>query len=476
MDKERGVLALALVVFLSGFVASLNLDFGGIISSIDPLIIVFLVAFALIYFSTSKMFKDKATGGPNKGVCTVISLGLSFFIVYYLSQTNFDLELTLGSVGVGSGMIDTIFPIIIFASILFMFWKIGSRTLLVFGVLLILIGWLDIAYNNEGAIWLGIILIALYLIIWFFTRNRNPGAGFTGGVAPSATRFARGAGLGLAYGGKGLYALGKGLGSGAAWGGKALAILARKKNQQQQITIRHIHEVQQAQQAQQHAQEEAKKHQGEQEEIKKEQAEVVKVAQATQNQDNVEAQNLSRKWQQDQKTIVLQLEHLKSSGDLVKIEGEVKNLIMFNHPDRHGKGPLTQKVATNITQILVNYLNGLRNQEAQFHQMQSQQKQPLLLEDKRLYNMFEELYKQLKSAEIELNAADKNSTQAAINVKNAAARLKEAIRKNQNVHGAQYANDRAVAEANNAARRWQEANYRLSQINAKINELRQKGI
>lgn len=227
---KKGLAIPVSLILLTSLVSAF--DTRDIIESIDPLIVVFMVAFAIFFFGASKVFKNKVTGQENKAVATIVALGLAFFIVYFLHQSSFELEDIFYDLGFNADTIETLVIILVLVGIGYMLWKIKLKTIAVLGVIFLLLSLTNLAYDSESALYIGLGLIVLYFILKFIFREKTA-SWATGNLAPAATAVGRGAWGATKWGGK---QLGKG---GATLGNKALAKAgvanAQIRDQQRQI-------------------------------------------------------------------------------------------------------------------------------------------------------------------------------------------------------------------------------------------------
>jgi len=163
--KKRGIL-LTLVLWLTSltFISAYGYYGGGSISdylyrlnSQDvTLIIVFIIAFTLIYAALSN-------AGPfrqNTGGALVIALGVSFGIIFALNQTGTDLTYFIYNLGISEGMLTDFFWIATLVIIIGFVWKFGIKGLLVsLGVLSIALGFF---FEERALLWIiGAILLGI---------------------------------------------------------------------------------------------------------------------------------------------------------------------------------------------------------------------------------------------------------------------------------------------------------------------------
>ncbi|MCX6746725.1 MAG: hypothetical protein NTU63_01160 [Candidatus Pacearchaeota archaeon] len=127
------------------------------LNSIDQstviLFVVFIVAFAVLFFALLKFFKQ------NRAIAGIIAVALSFLIVYGMSKMDLSLEGFFSEIGISGELLSVILPIIgIFVAILIII-NLAKNSLLVFGVLLIFLSFF--AYEDQ------IVLIVIGCILIF---------------------------------------------------------------------------------------------------------------------------------------------------------------------------------------------------------------------------------------------------------------------------------------------------------------------
>lgn len=88
-----------------------RISFGNILNSIEPstmiLGIIFIVAFALLFFALSRALKGE------KVIAGIISFALSLFIVYGINKSGFDIESLFYKMGITLSVLNIIFPLFI---------------------------------------------------------------------------------------------------------------------------------------------------------------------------------------------------------------------------------------------------------------------------------------------------------------------------------------------------------------------------
>jgi len=149
-----------------------NLTFSDILSSIDPqtmfLVTVFLVSFALLYFSLNRVFKN------NSAVAGVVAFSISLFITYGANRSGFDFEGVFYGLGVSSDLAFTIISIVSLVGAVYIGWKWGIGKLFMgLGTLFILIA--IFAYEKAATVAIGVILFVIGLLFWLARGRRLRG-------------------------------------------------------------------------------------------------------------------------------------------------------------------------------------------------------------------------------------------------------------------------------------------------------------
>lgn len=152
--------ALLLSLFLTRLASALS--FSETLSFIDPtlltLAIVFVIAFGVLYFSVSKIFKG------NKAISAVIAIALSFLIVYWVNNL-VSLATLFSGWGISDETLYTVGPILLLALIIFLFVKLKlAGVCLILGGIFILAGITGLVYSTDIAIIIGIVLAVIGLI------------------------------------------------------------------------------------------------------------------------------------------------------------------------------------------------------------------------------------------------------------------------------------------------------------------------
>jgi hypothetical protein len=172
----KKILSVISLILLTGFVSAQfyggGLSFGNFLYSIDSstafLGVVFVVAFALLQLSLTRVFKD------NKPIASTIALAISFFIVWWLNQSGTVYNLFYYNIfyffNLPPGFFETLWPIAALLILIgMMVWKGPAGgfgfTLMLYGAVLFLLGVVN--YEGEAGLWiLGIIFIVIGFFIW----------------------------------------------------------------------------------------------------------------------------------------------------------------------------------------------------------------------------------------------------------------------------------------------------------------------
>ncbi len=159
------------VLFVFLFFMAINLasaqGLSDILGSIDQstvmLFAVFIISFALLFFSLNKVFKG------NSAIAGIISVVLSFLIVYSINQTGFDVSGFFYGIGVPEGLFEVVIPILIIGASVLIIIKLKTNSLFIFGGVLIVLS--IFAYEKLVLIVVGVIL----LIVGFaLMKKKNP--------------------------------------------------------------------------------------------------------------------------------------------------------------------------------------------------------------------------------------------------------------------------------------------------------------
>jgi hypothetical protein len=169
--------------------ANAQFSFSDMLNQIDSSLImlssIFIVAFLLINFSLSKVFKQQ------KNIATIISVVLSFLIIFGINQMGWDIENFFFDLGVSEDLLLTIAPLVLLVGIIFMFVKFKKKrnVFFILGGFLIALGFFvfeeaaQILVMGVALIIFGLIIVPILnflktaLGIKSKPRNINAGAG-----------------------------------------------------------------------------------------------------------------------------------------------------------------------------------------------------------------------------------------------------------------------------------------------------------
>ncbi len=189
--KKRSISIISLITLFSINLISAQFSSGynrfslpDLLRNIDPQTMIlgalFLLAFTLIYYALSRVFKD-SYGQPNKTMAGIIAFIISALIIYGINQYGFDIEGLFYGIGLSSGILYLILPIILTAGAIFLIWKFKQYSFLIIGLLLILLTlFTDIFYEQGLVLIIGVIMLLIGLIWWWKRRGRENTRDYSG--------------------------------------------------------------------------------------------------------------------------------------------------------------------------------------------------------------------------------------------------------------------------------------------------------
>jgi hypothetical protein len=173
---KKGFMSFFVLLASVGFVSSAGLS--DILNAIDEttliLFAVFILSFTLLFFSLNRVFKKE-----NTTTSGIISVVISFLIVYGLSKSGWNIQNSLYGIGISSEVLGIVIPLILAAGIIFLIIKLAKDSLLVVGGLFIILSFF--VYAQLILIVIGIILIVVRFLIPKNAWNRSRKNGFSGG-------------------------------------------------------------------------------------------------------------------------------------------------------------------------------------------------------------------------------------------------------------------------------------------------------
>jgi len=194
---KRGLFVFPVLTLLIKFVSAQffssygRFSLSSFFSSIDPatltLGILFFVLFALIFYASSRIFKNPY-GEPNKGIAATIAGGISLLAVYGIYRSGFRLENFFYNIGISTDIIYFIVAVVFIILAIFLIKKIKVQGFLILlGLLLIVLAvFTDFFYEKFTASIIGIVLMIIGLFLWRWSKrkksrknlkNFNPGYG-----------------------------------------------------------------------------------------------------------------------------------------------------------------------------------------------------------------------------------------------------------------------------------------------------------
>ncbi len=178
--KKEGLFfgAFLSLISLVGFVkaqSTLSDIFSGIDPTLITLAILFVIFFAVLYFSTSKMFKG------NKTIAAVISLALSLLIVYWVNQSA-DIGGLFAGLGISGDTLYTLGSVLLIVFLIFLFIKLKSKALFILSGIFIIAGVTNLVYETTAALAIGILLGVVAIILAI--KKKHSGA-TSQGITPS---------------------------------------------------------------------------------------------------------------------------------------------------------------------------------------------------------------------------------------------------------------------------------------------------
>lgn len=140
-----------------GLFDSLNID-------LIALAMAFLMVFAMCMFSLKKFFKSDRT------TAAILSIGISFFVIYGLVRSNFSVGTVFFSLGISENAFYTMLPWIVIGLMILIFLLFGFCALLaITGGVFFAVGFFKLVYQWELSVVLGII----FLILDFFCLKKE---------------------------------------------------------------------------------------------------------------------------------------------------------------------------------------------------------------------------------------------------------------------------------------------------------------
>ena len=164
------MLTFSLSLFLINFVSAYNpFSMQALLDSLDPstaiLGSIFILSFALIFFSLTNIGKFK----NQRGIAGIISFVISFMIIYFIHRSGMDYQNIyydlFYNIGLSDGIASSFLPLIILAVAILLIWKTSFATFfMAIGAFIAFYGAV-FAYATLTTIIIGGIFIAVGLFI-----------------------------------------------------------------------------------------------------------------------------------------------------------------------------------------------------------------------------------------------------------------------------------------------------------------------
>jgi len=181
--KRLFYLVLSQILLLSGFASAAYYGYGGIslgdlLYSIDESTIVlgaiFMISFAIVFFSTSNFFKE------NRALAATVAFGVSLLVIYAINKSGF------GYIGLFNGFffflppgfIETFWPLAFIGILVLCTVKLGflrglGVVLLGTGVILMFASFTGIIYEASLSANTGIFLAIVGAVLFFLGKNKK---------------------------------------------------------------------------------------------------------------------------------------------------------------------------------------------------------------------------------------------------------------------------------------------------------------
>lgn len=181
--KKKLAFVLSLMLFLTGMVSAMyggygSISLGNLLYSIDEstlvLGVIFLMSFALVFFSTLGFFRE------NKAVTSAVSFGVSLLIIWGINRSGFGYMNIFNDVFffLPQGFLETFWPLIILGIGIVSVVKLGFMKgigALLFGVGLVLVFMIftGIIYDSALSANMGIFLAIAGAVVFFLGKKKR---------------------------------------------------------------------------------------------------------------------------------------------------------------------------------------------------------------------------------------------------------------------------------------------------------------
>ncbi len=165
MQKRALPLFVFLSIILINFISAASFSLGDVLDKIDEntmiILFVFIVSFAIIFFSLSKLFKT------NKAIAAVVSLATSFLLTYWVNKSGLNIGNWFSDIGISEETLFILLPILGLALAIFLIIYLKKKSLLVFGGALLVLSF----FVEEAA--LLIVIGAILLVFGFLALSKG---------------------------------------------------------------------------------------------------------------------------------------------------------------------------------------------------------------------------------------------------------------------------------------------------------------
>lgn len=171
---KKSMLLISSILFSLSFISAYygsysSFSFSDLLNEIDSstmiLGAIFIISFALVNFSLSRVFKDQQ-GEPNRAIAGIVAFVISLLITWGINKTDFDIENLFYNIGFSEGFLYTILPLIILGAFIFAIIKWGLGKSLFFAGLF-LIAATFVVYMKGLTLFLGFLFGIVGAIIWY---------------------------------------------------------------------------------------------------------------------------------------------------------------------------------------------------------------------------------------------------------------------------------------------------------------------
>lgn len=144
--------------------------FGGVDANVILLGLLFIIFFVIIQLALSKSLKDKNSS-------SIIAFCVSLLSIYGISRTGLDFSEFFYGIGISDSIIYSIIPIIILGGLIYLFWKVKVRFILVCIGLGLLVGSMFV-YAKTGVRIVGGICLVVGIILMINESRRAVKKGY----------------------------------------------------------------------------------------------------------------------------------------------------------------------------------------------------------------------------------------------------------------------------------------------------------